>query len=446
MSPVPADVERLAALAAVLAPSRAGPLLAGVAAPHDAGAAARGAELGALPRPSRLAALGRALGRCAATPGHGATPREALLARLGSPLSQAEPVVQRDPPAWSGRAPELEPLARCVNEPPAMDGLPLTLPVVTPGFAALTAHARDVGAEVARTVAAALASLLGEEVRVAGRPLPAPGAAAAGVARVTISLGALGATAALEVDAAFLARALERLSRSAPTTPAALAPSGAEQSLLALLALVALEATGASVATVLAPRLALGGGAPAPGAALAVALDLVAGDDHGTGRLSLPPAALRALGAGPPSPGPAATVRVGASLRSGTVTLAADELAALACGDVLLADVEPGPAELVLPGGLTLRGRAGDETFHVEEIAMTEPRHAYPITLSVEIARVTLTLGELACLEPGAALALGARKDGAVVLRAGEHVVARGQLVDVEGALGIRIAQLGELP
>jgi len=59
---------------------------------------------------------------------------------------------------------------------------------------------------------------------------------------------------------------------------------------------------------------------------------------------------------------------------------------------------------------------------------------------------VSITLGDLARLEPGGALPLGVAMEGAVVLRAGERAIARGQLVEIDGALGVRLAQIGERP
>ena len=124
---------------------------------------------------------------------------------------------------------------------------------------------------------------------------------------------------------------------------------------------------------------------------------------------------------------------------------AAQDLAALAVGDVLLLDEGAARQQLVVPGGLEVAGRAEGDLFHVEELNMTETQASYPLTVSVEVARVTVTFGELARLEPGSVLPLDIRRDGAVVLRAGERAIARGQLVDVEGALGIRVLELGDL-
>jgi type III secretion system YscQ/HrcQ family protein len=178
-----------------------------------------------------------------------------------------------------------------------------------------------------------------------------------------------------------------------------------------------------------------------------VDLELTVGEERGRGRLLVPGLALRALG-GPAAEvrPPLADLRLPCSFRDGTASIPRQDLEALGAGDVLLLDEGAVGQELVLPGGLALRGRTEGDFFHVEDLRMTETQASYPLTLSVEVARVTVTFGELARLEPGAVLALDARRDGAVVLRAGERAIARGQLVEVEGALGVRVLELGDVP
>jgi flagellar motor switch/type III secretory pathway protein FliN len=75
-------------------------------------------------------------------------------------------------------------------------------------------------------------------------------------------------------------------------------------------------------------------------------------------------------------------------------------------------------------------------------MTMTERQAQLPITLEVELARVELSVGELARLEPGAALPLALDRRGLVTLRAGERAVARGELVEIDGAVGVRILSL----
>jgi type III secretion system YscQ/HrcQ family protein len=67
-----------------------------------------------------------------------------------------------------------------------------------------------------------------------------------------------------------------------------------------------------------------------------------------------------------------------------------------------------------------------------------------PIDLTLEVARFTMSLEEIAHLRPGEVLASGQRIGDVVTLRAGARVVALGELVDVDGEVGIRIVSLAE--
>jgi len=64
-----------------------------------------------------------------------------------------------------------------------------------------------------------------------------------------------------------------------------------------------------------------------------------------------------------------------------------------------------------------------------------------PVTLEVRIGSVTLTASELAGMAPGAILTLGESVD-TVQITAGGQVVARGELVEVDGQLALRILQI----
>ncbi len=101
---------------------------------------------------------------------------------------------------------------------------------------------------------------------------------------------------------------------------------------------------------------------------------------------------------------------------------------------------------LVLPGGLRALGRIEDGAFHLEETIMSERHAQLPVMLEVELARIEVPLAELARLEPGAVLPLALDRRGLVTLRACERAVARGELVDVEGAVGVRILSLELAP
>lgn len=66
-----------------------------------------------------------------------------------------------------------------------------------------------------------------------------------------------------------------------------------------------------------------------------------------------------------------------------------------------------------------------------------------PVTVSIELARVTMTIAELASLTPGQVIRTGALLGERVRVRVGDRVVADGELVDVEGELGVRIVDAG---
>jgi len=65
-----------------------------------------------------------------------------------------------------------------------------------------------------------------------------------------------------------------------------------------------------------------------------------------------------------------------------------------------------------------------------------------PVTLGLELASFELTVAELAALKPGEVVATGVSIGEAVRLRAGSRVVAIGELVEVEGEVGVRLIEL----
>lgn len=65
-----------------------------------------------------------------------------------------------------------------------------------------------------------------------------------------------------------------------------------------------------------------------------------------------------------------------------------------------------------------------------------------PLELSVEIARFTLPLGEIATLCRGEVLITGKPVGQRVTLRAASRAIAIGELVDVDGAIGVRIVDV----
>jgi len=65
-----------------------------------------------------------------------------------------------------------------------------------------------------------------------------------------------------------------------------------------------------------------------------------------------------------------------------------------------------------------------------------------PIEIVVELGRCSLSLGELSALRPGEVVLSGQRVGGTVTLRAGDRAVASGELVDVEGEVGVRLTDV----
>jgi type III secretion system YscQ/HrcQ family protein len=65
------------------------------------------------------------------------------------------------------------------------------------------------------------------------------------------------------------------------------------------------------------------------------------------------------------------------------------------------------------------------------------------LTLVAELGRITVTVEEAAALAPGQVLGLGRALESGVTLTVEGRRVARGQLVDIDGEIGIRILDLG---
>ena len=65
-----------------------------------------------------------------------------------------------------------------------------------------------------------------------------------------------------------------------------------------------------------------------------------------------------------------------------------------------------------------------------------------PVVVRVEIGTVSVNAGDVASLRPGDVLHTGKRLAEPVVLRVGGRAIARGDLVDVEGELGVRVREL----
>jgi type III secretion system YscQ/HrcQ family protein len=96
---------------------------------------------------------------------------------------------------------------------------------------------------------------------------------------------------------------------------------------------------------------------------------------------------------------------------------------------VLIGDLEPiDPVEAQMEGG-------------GEKDALVATMGEVPVLVRVEVGEATLPAREWAALGRGDVIALGRRIGEKVVLRVGGVAVARGELVEVDGEIGVRIAE-----
>lgn len=166
-------------------------------------------------------------------------------------------------------------------------------------------------------------------------------------------------------------------------------------------------------------------------------------------------------------------------LDGGEVVLAAEELLSLRRGDVVVLDENehwPGRARLRAEGAAKTTWWLKRQSWSVESIEVNEQaaRKAKvmsietnpdtkaagyeeptrevdngmsavadaPVTLAIELGRLTLSLEEIGKLAEGEVLVSEVRVGEDVQLRAHDRVVGAGQLVDVDGKVGVRIDQL----
>ena len=66
-----------------------------------------------------------------------------------------------------------------------------------------------------------------------------------------------------------------------------------------------------------------------------------------------------------------------------------------------------------------------------------------PVVVRVELGSVSMSAREWAALRPGDVVQTGRRLGEPVLLRSGGHVVARGELVNIEGEVGVRVLEVG---
>lgn len=171
-----------------------------------------------------------------------------------------------------------------------------------------------------------------------------------------------------------------------------------------------------------------------------------------------------------PWPGWARALPIELAVEAASALLPAREIASLRTGDVVVPDPHglaiddgaiAGEVLLVTGGPRAFRAelRGGElriiaielrtpRTRGTKEVHVSEPDRSLeslggtPVLLTLELARFTLPLEEIAALAPGEVVRTGAAIGASVALRAGDRVIARGELVDVDGEVGVRILAL----
>jgi len=150
--------------------------------------------------------------------------------------------------------------------------------------------------------------------------------------------------------------------------------------------------------------------------------------------------------------------------QAGYARLSYDELVQLECGDVVLLQGGPEGQLCLRAGPLTVLGTVQGDRLTVTDIQMQDGGEIMtatqlhnqgegpglsagelgrlPVELVAEAGRMFLTVGQLHKLRVGHVLVLPADVLGPLELRAGGRLVARGELVEVEGQRGIRLTEM----
>lgn len=156
-------------------------------------------------------------------------------------------------------------------------------------------------------------------------------------------------------------------------------------------------------------------------------------------------------------------LRVEVVVDGGIARLDAQQLSQLARGDVVVLDAHRLVMGRTIEGVVRLHGGVcGEARFEDGKLrivstwvgrARTEGRvdsdkkslekiGTAPVTLTLELARFTLPLSELAALAPGEVVRVGRKIGEHVELRAGDRTIASGELVDVDGEIGVRVLEV----
>jgi type III secretion system YscQ/HrcQ family protein len=313
---------------------------------------------------------------------------------------------------------------------------------------------------------------------------PAPTAEEAG--HVVLGLARSDGAGRLVVDGGLAQRVLAAALGAEVRPGAALVRLGlAERGVVAGVAAGVLHAAGAPFSVALVAPAA---DAVARDGGVAIALAVAFGGATGWARLELPSSWLEAAPATAAALGP---LEVEARVELARTRLPAGALAGVVAGDAVVFDGEPAwldagggerPVRLLVgahaasarvggdgsvtlegelrlaeapasgrlvhgqsPGEVTMKGRSDErapEDGAAGRTDVTAVLAAAPIEVVAELGRVVLRGDEVAGLGPGAVLAFGRVGASPVALRVGGEIWAEGELVDVDGELGVRVTRV----
>jgi type III secretion protein Q len=339
------------------------------------------------------------------------------------------------------------------------------------------------GRQALEEVVDALSRELGCPVKAEARLLEAAVPPATGLARPAVfallELSAVGGTGVLELEPALAFAALERIAGAGPRPGVVTELARLEEAALAYLLLLALSAvrTQGALYPRLGPRLSgvtmrradVTARLDGRQSLVAVELTLTVGQVSAGARLLLPAPVLQAVFQALPVErgsdiAPEVLVAaLEARCLIGQTPLPAMALESLGVGDVVLFEgVRRAGGCLLGRGRLVTRGFALAGDFLAEGFSLTRAQERatfqesdmvavneksegmppLPVDVEIELARVKVPLSELAALKPGALLPLHISASEPVLLRVGDRVVARAELVEIEGEVGARVLAL----
>ncbi|MGZ3458940.1 MAG: FliM/FliN family flagellar motor switch protein [Archangium sp.] len=352
----------------------------------------------------------------------------------------------------------------------------------------VTLNERPQAVRLARQALGGVCDALGRElgcpVRAEARLLEAVVMPATGLAHTAafalVELSATGGTAVLELEPPVLFAALERLAGAGTKPGPMMELTRLEEAAFAFLGLSVLYALrgqeelqrrfGPRLTGVTMSRTEALARLDARQRHLGVELTVTVGQTTAGGRLVLPSVVLEMALKELPTERDAEiapevlAARLEARCFMGCSSLSCEALESLGQGDVILFERlrREGP-ELFGPGHLVMRGFEltgdfGPEGFSLNRAnrrgllqesdmvtVVNEPGEGMPplpVDVEVELTRLMLPVSELAGLKPGALLPLRINASEPVLLRVGDRVVARAELVDIEGEVGARILSL----